>query len=41
MAYADYDFYKKVYRGTLSEDDFIPVSRSVPPIISTAGRITF
>lgn len=22
MAYADYDFYKKVYRGTLSEADF-------------------
>lgn len=26
MAYADYDFYKKVYRGTLSEDDFIRLS---------------
>ena len=26
MAYADYDFYKKVYRGTLSEDDFTRLS---------------
>ena len=26
MAYADYDFYKKVYRGALSEDDFIRLS---------------
>lgn len=26
MAYADYEFYKTVYRGTLSEEDFVRLS---------------
>lgn len=39
MAYADYDFYKKVYRGTLSEDDFIRLSERASDYID--GRTDY
>lgn len=39
MAYADYDFYKKVYRGTLSETDFMRYSERASDYID--GRTDY
>lgn len=39
MAYADYDFYKKVYRGTLSEAEFARLSERASDYID--GRTQY
>lgn len=39
MAYADYEFYKTVYRGTLSEDDFARLSERATDYID--GRTDY
>ena len=35
MAYADYDFYKSVYRGTLSEAEFVRLSERASDYIDS------